>query len=167
MEDQLIEAYVSAEKTFFVTCPNCKNQRLLRLSDFPPDSPNPLTYACACGAPLKILLNYRKSLRKHVTLIGTFTVPSEPKKIERICEILDLSDQGMRIATDFFKTIAQGQLITVRIILDDPRRSKLDLPSIVRNVKQDHRRLLLGVQFENLNETQKQALGFYMMSLKG
>ncbi len=167
MEELLLQAHVSAEKTFFVTCPNCKNQRLFRLSDFPPDSPNPLAYRCPCDAPLKIMLNYRKTHRKHVKLVGTFTLPSEPKKIERFCEILDISDQGMRITTNFFPTATHGQLLNARIILDDPRRSKLDLPSVVRSIRHDNRLLRIGVQFENLGAAQKEALGFYMMRLKG
>jgi hypothetical protein len=167
MEEQLIQAFVTAEHTCFVTCPKCKAQKLLRLRELPPDSPNPLPYTCPCGAALKVTLNFRKSARKPVKLMGTFKVPSEPKQIERICEILDISDQGMRIAADFFKTISEGQLIHARILLDDPRRTKLDLPCLVRNLTRDNVRLLIGVHFENLDEAQKQALGFYMMSLKG
>jgi hypothetical protein len=166
MEELLVQAYVSTENTFCVTCPKCKHEKLLRLSDFPPKAPPPLTYPCACGVSWKIMLNYRKTPRKFVTLLGVFTVPSEPKKIERICEVLDLSDLGMRIRIDHCKTIAQGQLIHTRIILDDAQRSRLDLPCIVRSITPDHHRLMLGLQFEGLNEPQKQALGYYTMSRK-
>lgn len=167
MEALLVQAYVSTENTFCVTCPKCQAEKLLRLSDFPPDAPSPLTHTCACGVPLKIMLNYRKTPRKLVKLMGIFTVPSESKKIERFCEVLDISDLGMRIMIDYCKIISQGQLIHVRVILDDPQRSKLDLPGIVRSVKQDNRRLMLGLRFEGLNEPQKQALGYYTMGLKG
>jgi hypothetical protein len=166
MEELLVQAYVSTESTFCVTCPKCKHEKLLRLSDFPPNAPPPLTYPCVCGVAWKIMLNYRKTPRRFVTLLGVFTVPSEPKKVERLCEVLDISDLGMRIRIDSCKTIAQGQLIHTRIILDDAQRSRLDLPCIVRSITPDHRRLMLGLQFEGLNEAQQQALGYYTMSRK-
>ncbi len=166
MEELLVQTYVSTENTFCVTCPKCKDEKLLRLSDFPPDMPHPLAHTCACGVPLKIMLNYRKTPRKCVKLMGIFTVPSEPKKIERFCEVLDISDLGMRVMIDYCKTIAQGQLIHTRIILDDAQRSKLDLPCIVCSITPDNRRLMLGLRFEGLNEPQKQALGYYTMSQK-
>jgi hypothetical protein len=93
-------------------------------------------------------------------------VPSEPKKIERLCEVLDISDLGMRVMIDHSKTIAKGQLIHIRVILDDAQRSKLDLPGIVCSITPDSRRLMLGLRFEGLNEAQKQALGYYTMSLR-
>jgi hypothetical protein len=166
MEELLVQAYVSTENTFCVTCPKCKHEKLLRLSDFPPNAPPPLTYPCACGVSWKIMLNHRKTPRKFVRLTGVFTVPLEPKKIERICEVLDISDLGMRIRIDYCKTIVQGRLILTRIILDDAQRSRLDLPCVVCSIKPDHHRLMLGLRFEGLNEAQKQALGYYTMSLR-
>jgi hypothetical protein len=166
MGELIVQAYVSTEHTFCVTCPKCKREKLLRLSDFPPNATSPLPYPCACGVSLKIMLNYRKTPRKLVRLVGVFTVPSEPKKIERLCEVLDISDLGMRITIDYCKTIVQGRLIITRIILDDAQRSKLDLPCVVCSITPDNRRLMLGLRFEGLNESQKQALGYYTMSLK-
>ncbi len=166
MEELLVQTYVSTENTFCVTCPKCKHEKLLRLSDFPPNAPSPLTYPCACGVSWKIMLNYRKTPRKLVRLMGVFTVPLEPKKIERICEVLDISDLGMRIMIDYCKIIVQGRLILTRIILDDAQRSRLDLPCIVRSITPHDRRLMLGLQFEGLNEAQKQALGYYTMIRK-
>jgi len=166
MDELIVQAYVSAENTFCVTCPKCKREKLLRLSDFPQNASPPLAYPCACGVPLKIMLNYRKTPRKLVRLTGVFTVPSEPKKIERICEVLDISDLGMRVMVDHCKTIAKGQLVHTRVILDDAQRSKLDLPCIVCSITPDNRRLMLGLRFEGLNEAQKQALGYYTMSLR-
>jgi hypothetical protein len=166
MEELLVQTYVSTENTFCVTCPKCKHEKLLRLSDFPPNAPSPLTYPCACGVSWKIMLNYRKTPRKLVRLVGVFTVPLEPKKIERICEVLDISDLGMRIMIDYCKIIVQGRLILTRIILDDAQRSRLDLPCIVRSITPHDRRLMLGLQFEGLNEAQKQALGYYTMIRK-
>ncbi len=45
------------------------------------------------------MADQRKTPRKPVKLMGTITVPSEAKKIERVCEIHDISDQGMRVVT--------------------------------------------------------------------
>jgi hypothetical protein len=101
--------------------------------------------------------------------MGTFTVPSEPQSTERVCEVLDISDQGMlirgmRILTDYLKAISPGQLFTAKIVLDDPRRSKLELPCIVRNTREENRRIMIGAEFRGLDEAQRQVMTFYMMS---
>ncbi|SRR5712692_4728830 len=169
MVEQPLKANVTSQKTFYVVCPHCQGLKVCQLSELPPNPPNPFQYKCTCGVSSLVLLNYRKSLRKQVKLMGTFTVPSEPKSTERACEVLDISDQGMliqgmRILTDYLKAISPGQLITAKIVLDDPRRSKLELPCVVRNTRQDNRRVLIGAEFRALDESQRQVMQFYMMS---
>lgn len=164
MAEKPVQANVTAEKTFSVVCPHCHASKLCQVSDLPPNQPNPFPYACACGVSTPVTLNYRRFPRKRVKLMGTFTVPSEPKKIERICEILDLSDEGARIATDFVKTVAPGNLLVAKIRLDDPQRSKLEVPCIVRNIRRDNLRLMMGLEFVDVDDSQRHALKFYMMS---
>ena len=169
MAEQPLKANVTSQKTFYVVCPRCQGSKVCHLSELPPNPPNPFQYKCTCGVSSLVLLNYRKSLRKRVKLMGTFTVPSEPKSTERICEVLDISDQGMliqgmRILTDYLKAISPGQLFTAKIVLDDPRRSKLELPCVVRNTREDNRRIMIGAEFRGLDEAQRQVMQFYMMS---
>src|SRR5207244_992425 len=124
---------------------------------------NPYYHVCACGKPSLVLLNYRKSPRKPVKLVGSLTV--QPKKIERMCEVLDISEQGMRVVTDFFKDVTAGQRVNARVMLDDIRRSKVDLPCTVRNTRQDNLRLTIGVQFDDLDAS-KHVVKFYLMSVE-
>lgn len=161
-----LQANITAEKTFSVVCPHCQSSKLCQLSDLPPKHPNPYYYVCTCGKPSLVLLNYRRNPRKPVKLVGTITVPFDPKKIERICEILDISEQGMRVVTDFFKDVSPGQRLNARVMLDDRRRSKLDLPCIVRNTRQDNLRLTIGVQFDEMDESKQRGVEFYMMSVE-
>jgi len=169
MAEQRVQANVTSQKTFYVVCPHCQGSKLCQLSELPPNSPNPFQYKCTCGVSSLVLLNYRRSLRKQVKLMGTFAMASEPKSAERICDVLDISDQGMlirgmRILTDYMKAISPGQLFTAKVVLDDSRRSKLELPCIVRNTRQDHRHIMIGAEFMKLDESQQQVMRFYMMS---
>jgi len=108
----------------------------------------------------------RKTPRKPVKLMGTITVPAEDKKIERVCEIYDISDNGMRVVTDFFRTMRPGILFRATIILDDPQRSKLEVPCLVRNMRRDKLSLMMNTEFENLDESQLQAIKSYMMKVE-
>lgn len=166
MADQLIEANVATDKTYAVVCPHCHSSRLCQVKDLPLGAPNPYQYECTCGMSSLVMLNYRKTPRKPVKLMGTIIVPSEPKKIERVCEIHDISGQGMRVATDYFKTISLGTLFLAKIILDDPRRSKLEVPCLVRNMRQEKLHLMMNIEFVDLDESQRQAMKFYMMKVE-
>ena len=109
----------------------------------------------------------RKTPRKPVKLMGTITVPAEDKKIERVCEIYDISDQGMRVVTDYFRTISPGTLFRAKIILDDPQRSQLEVPCLVLNMRQDKLSLMMNTEFVNLDESQRQAIKkYYMMKVE-
>jgi c-di-GMP-binding flagellar brake protein YcgR len=108
-------------------------------------------------------LDYRRSYRKGVKLAGIFTVPSESKKIERTCTILDISATGMQIVTDYFKNISEGQPIDATIILDDKLRTRVELHCVVRHIIPDKARKQLRLEFVNLNPNQQQVLGSYLM----
>jgi c-di-GMP-binding flagellar brake protein YcgR len=92
-----------------------------------------------------------------------FTAPSESKKIERTCTVLDLSATGIQIVTDYFKTISEGQLIQATIILDDKWHTRLELPCVVLRIILDDARSRLRLEFTNLNAHQQQVLGSYLM----
>ena len=164
MTEQLIEAHLSSQKTFAVTCLHCNQLKIFKLSDLPPDIPNPFGYDCPCGAALKIMLDSRNTYRKNINLAGSFTVPSETKKIQRFFNTLDISATGMRIETDYVKTIAKGLILDATLILQDKQRTKLDLACVVQGIVPSPNRLILGLEFKNLNPYQQQALGAYLMA---
>jgi len=163
MAEQLIEVHLSPQKTFLVVCPHCNQSRIFNLKDLPQNSPNPFNYECRCGGFSSVLLNYRRSYRKRVNLAGMFTVPSESKKIQRICTILDISATGMQIVTDYFKPISEGQLIQATIILDDKWHTRLELPCVVLRISRENARSRLRLKFVNLSTHQQQILGSYLM----
>ncbi len=163
MAERLIEAHLSPQQTFLVVCPQCNQSKIFNLNDLPPNAPNPFKYECHCGASSNVLLNYRRSYRKRVNLAGIFTVPSESKKIERFCTVLDISATGMQIVTDYSKAISEGQPIHATIILDDKMRTRLELPCVVRRIIPDNARSRLRLEFMNLQAHQQQILGSYLM----
>jgi hypothetical protein len=163
MTEQLIEVYLSPQETFLVVCPHCNQSKIFKPDDLPPNSPNPFKYECPCGVSSNVLLNYRRTYRKDVKLAGSFTLPSESKKIERICTVLDISATGMQIVTDYFKNISEGQPIDATIIFDDKLRTRLELRCVVRHIIPDNARRRLRLEFVNLNPHQQQVLGAYLM----
>lgn len=163
MNELLVQTHLSAQQTFAVACPRCHHLEIFKLSDLPADFPNPYKYDCPCGAPLKVVLNHRKSYRKDVKLVGCFTVSSEARKIQRFFDVLDISTTGMQIATEEAKTIQKGQLLDATVVLHDKQRTKSDLACIVRRISPDQHRLILGLEFTSLNPYQQQVLGSYLM----
>ncbi len=163
MAEQPIVAYITHQRSFTVVCPHCAQPQVFKLDDIPQNSRNPFKYECPCGVCTNVLLNARRNYRKRVNLGGVFTVAFESKKIERLCTVLDISATGMRIATDSCRTIHQGQLLHAKVVLDNSLRSRLTLRGVVRGIIPDNVRLLLTLEFENLNPQEEEILRVYLM----
>ena len=163
MAEQPIVAYITSQRNFTVVCPHCAQPQIFKLDDIPQDSRHPFKYECPCGERTNVLLNARRNYRKRVNLVGVFSMPSESKKIERLCTVLDISATGMRIATDSFKAFYQGQLLQAKVVLDNSLRSRLALCCVVRGIIPDNARLLLTLEFEDVNPHEEEILRLYLM----
>ena len=164
MSEQIIQAPVSLpQKTFIVVCPACHQKKDFHLDDLPPDTHSPFAYECSCGRPYKVLLNYRKFIRKRVNLAGSFTLLTDLKKIPRPCTVLDISSGGMRLASEPIKNLQKGHEIHSTIILDDKARTKLELRATVKQIIPDKGRTIVCVEFSPLNPYQQEVLGFYFL----
>jgi hypothetical protein len=163
MAEQPIVTYITSQRSFTVVCPHCAQSQIFKLDDIPQDSRHPFQYECPCGERTNVLLNARRNYRKRVNLVGVFSMPSESKKIERLCTVLDISATGMRIATDSFKAFYQGQLLQAKVVLDNSLRSRLTLCCVVRGIIPDNVRLLLTLEFEDVNPNEEEILRVYLM----
>ena len=163
MAEQPIVTYITSQRNFTVICPHCAQSQVFKLDDIPQDSRHPFKYECPCGVHTNVLLNARRNYRKRVTLVGVFTMPSEAKKIERLCTVLDISATGMRIATDSCKAIYQGQPLHAKVVLDNSLRSRLTLRCAVRGIIPENARLLLTLEFEDVNPHEEEILRVYLM----
>ena len=164
MSEQIIQAPVHPQKkTFFVVCPECHQKKNFHLDDLPPNTANPFPYECVCGKPYKVLLNFRKFIRKKVNLVGSFTLFTDLKKIPRPCTVLDISSGGMRLASEPIKNLQLGHEIHSTIILDDKARTKLEMRATVKQIIPDKGRTIVCGEFFALNPHQQQVLGFYFL----
>jgi hypothetical protein len=163
MADNVLQLYVSDTNTFIVSCPYCPRSREFRVDELPPDLPNPFIYECPCGKPSSVLVNFRRTYRRSVNLQGSLTVDSDVRTFERSCTVLDISQTGMRLAVTSAKNLVEGQLVTIRVVLDDLQRTKLDPLCAIREIIPEKARFILGVEYVSPDPFLKEALGFYLM----
>ncbi len=163
MADKDIQIFVSDTNTFIVSCPYCPRSREFRVDELPPDLPNPFIYECPCGNPSSVLVNFRRTYRRSVHLQGSLTVASNVRTFDRSCTVLDISQTGMRLAVTSAKNLVEGELITVRVVLDDLQRTKLDPLCVIREIIPEKSRFILGVEYVSPDPFLKEALGFYLM----
>jgi hypothetical protein len=160
MADKVLQIFVSEKDTFIVSCPYCPRSREFRVEELPPDLPNPFLYECPCGNPSSILVNFRKTYRRSVNLQGSLMVDSAARSFERSCTVLNISQTGMRLAVTSAKNLVEGQLVTVRVVLDDLQRTKLEPLCAIRDIIPEKARFILGVEYVSPDPFLKEALGF-------
>ena len=164
MTEEVIQVHVSPQQRFTVQCHQCKHARTYQLEELGQNPKNPFPHACPCGKTSQVSINYRKAHRKEVSLIGSFVFTSDPRNFRRPCNVVDISQAGMRIGTELVKNVQKGDDLLVTFILNDKAKNKLELRCAVRQVFPDKKGgLILGLEFVNMNPHQLQFLGFYMM----
>ena len=152
----------SQSKTFLVKCDHCGATRELHLSDFALDADDPFQYACACGNTCRAVLSQPRALRKTVDLICSFKLVSDPGKVDRFADVIDISASGMRVRTDPIKNIAEGEALTVTILLDKKEKTKVELGGVTRRIIQEKPSLVLGIEFRALTDDQRRVLAHYL-----
>lgn len=162
MDENQISTDDSQSKTFLVKCDHCGATRELHLSDFALDDDDPFQYACACGNTCRAVLSQPRALRKPVDLICSFKLVSDSRKVDRFADTLDISASGMRIQTDPIKNIAEGEALTVTILLSKKEKTKVELCGVVRRIIEEKPRLVLGVEFQTLTDDQRRVLAPYV-----
>ena len=145
----VVEAFITNHSSFTLQCPHCQRIEDLKLSEISPTHPNPFDCHCPCGAHFTVrLVGFRAGHRKHVNLAASWVRASQSKHVRRLCAVLDLSFRGMRFTTDFTKDLAVGDDISVSLVLDDPARTKLELPARVKRVTRSRPHLTVAVEFQ-------------------
>jgi hypothetical protein len=162
MDETLPQPDESQSKTFLAMCERCGATKELHLSDFALDADDPFQYACACGNTCRAVLSQPRALRKTVDLICSFKLVSDSRKVDQFADVLDISASGMRIQTDPIKNIAEGEALTVTILLSKKEKTKVELCGVVRRIIEDKPRLVLGVEFQALTDDQRRVLAPYV-----
>ena len=162
MDETLPPPDESHSKTFLAQCDRCGATKELHLTDFALDADDPFQYTCACGNTCRAVLSQPRARRKTVDLICSFKLVSDSRKVDQFADVLDISASGMRIQTDPIKNIAEGEALTVTILLSKKEKTKVELCGAVRRIIEDKPRLVLGVEFQALTDDQRRVLAPYV-----
>ena len=162
MDETLPQPDESQSKTFLVKCDRCGAAKELHLSDFALDADDPFQYACACGNTCRAVLSQPRALRRTVDLICSFKRVSDSRKVDQFADVLDISASGMRIQADPIKNIAEGEALTVTILLSKKEKTKVELCGVVRRIIKEKPNLVLGVEFQALTDNQRRVLAPYV-----
>ncbi len=159
-----LQAYITQHRTYVIHCPKCNQAQAFRIADIPPDRPNPFPYHCACGTTSMVhLVGFRASERKRVNLEGSFVRVADSRNIQMICTILDISVKGLRLTTtEPVKNLSRAEILKISLVLDDRRRTHLDIFAKIRRVTPAKAHLTIAVEFLPLDHRHRAALESYL-----
>ncbi len=164
--EEILSAFIAKDGTYSISCTHCDLSKTFRLTDIPPDQPNPFPYDCACGRVWQIrLVGFRKGERKRVKLTAGVTRLSDPKKMRTMSTVEDISLTGMRLSTEPMKNLSSGEALKVMVILDRPRRTTLELQAKVRRLIRDKNHFSIAVEYQPLSPSQRDTLAGYLDAL--
>lgn len=148
MREQILEAYISHHRTYSISCLRCNRTQRFRTADIPPSRPNPFTHKCPCGVYWNVrLVGMRGGHRKLVTLAGSLVRATDPRKIRVFCTILNISRKGLWLSTEPIKNLTKGEVIQVSLVLDNKKRTRLELPGKIGRIGQAKNHWYLAVEF--------------------
>ena len=157
----IVNVHVTQAKTFLVRCPQCGHG-----SDVPAPATdakveNPFPFTCRCGRELSVLMNYRRRARKPVHLQGAVTFA--PSTTMEVCTVDDISVGGLSLSVYPPSAAGPGAKVVVKLVLNDPQKSRLTLAGVVRRVSRTGARIVCGVELGKLTDYESQVLSFYLM----
>ena len=119
------------------------------MRDLPASSLNPFPCECSCGAAFSVrLVGFRAAPRKAVNLAASFVSNSDRRSIKRLCAVGDLSVKGLRLTTDAITGPSVGEDVKISLVLDDNKRTKVEVAGTVRRVLSAKTQLTVGVEFQ-------------------
>jgi hypothetical protein len=163
-ERRPVQSYITTQRTYVIRCPHCNRSRQYRVSDIPPDRPNPFAYDCPfCAAPSFVdLVGFRAGLRRRVHLPVSFTLAGETPRLLRLGTVLDISLTGLRLMTEPIKQLARAEGLNLAVVLDDQARSRLKIAGSIRRVTQSGPSMLVAVHFQSLKPEYRYILDRYL-----
>ena len=161
---EIKKIYANEDEKGTLVCEKCGKTRVINLSDFK-NIGKPLKVKCSCSHFFFVSIEVRKFYRKSTHLSGEYIKVSRDasKGLEKgIMTVEDLSRTGIGFRTKTNHDIRVEDLLRVRFVLDDAKRSEVTQSAVVKRVSND----FVGaefVDFDMFNETNR-TLGFYLMT---
>ena len=157
----LVHVRVTPATAFVVRCPDCAHGTEFPASAARAKDEPPFEFTCLCGRQLRVRVDVRRTLRKRVNLTASVSFP--PASEAEVCTVDDLSLTGLGVSAYPPSAAIVGGRAVVRMVMNDPRRSRLVLKGVVRRLVKVGPRLVIGIEFDALPPDEAQALSFYFM----
>lgn len=175
--------YIGSDNKVVLTCPGCDKTKMIDVSHYlTSDGPVKLTYrfqcdTCKCGHSNcqecirekctlghvnTLLLERRKTNRKNLSLVGSFTMNgTDVLKVN----ILNISRKGVLIGCSSAFHFVTGWRGFIDFYLDDPNKTHIRKEALVERCASNNTAVLMFVE-ENVYSTMDKAIGFYLMNTK-
>jgi hypothetical protein len=148
------KVYVGPSGGTRIKCPHCETARHIKVSD--KFLHKVVGINCFCQHRFPVIFEKRSSYRKEVVLLGIYWNSSNEK---HYMTVTSLSNTGIGFETARKSQFKVGDVIRVRFMLDNSRRSRIDEMVEIKRVEGRK----VGAQFSRLGEYEKKAIGFYLM----
>ena len=156
--------YANEDGDGTLVCETCGKTRVINLSEFK-NIAKPLKVKCSCNHYFFVSIEVRKFYRKSTHLRGEYMkVSRDPAKgLEKgIMTVEDLSRTGIGFRTETKHDIRVEDLLRVRFVLDDAKRSEVNKSALVKRVSH----YFIGAEFIDFDRFDEphRTLGFYLMT---
>jgi hypothetical protein len=152
---QIQKVYIDTNSEGTITCPSCEKSKRANFAK-QRDLRDIFRVKCGCGCAFGIIIDQRKYYRKKLKTNGNYTVSETHESGSIIVE--DLSFTGIGFQTRRPHKLLPGDMIEVRFVLDDERKSEVCKQAVVRRIREQ----FVGAEFVN-DKAYDKALGFYLL----
>ena len=158
---EVVPVRATPGKAFVVRCPHCSHGTEFPGSAARATNEPPFEFTCLCGRQLRVQVDIRRTLRKRVQLTGAVTFP--PARESEVCTVEDLSLKGIGLSVYPPSAATVGEPAVLRMVMNDPRRSRMVLKGVVRRLVKSGPRLIIGIEFDALPPNEAEVLAFYFL----
>jgi len=153
---ETIKAFVRADNSVTITCPQCNMPKNAAVGAFK-DKSHYIKVKCQCSAVFRVHLDFRQHYRKSTELPGTYKCIKPAGMGGGIITVKDISLGGIGFETQGQHNISKGQVLVLNFELDDKKKTPLKKEVVVQSVNND----FIGCRFSD-NQLFEKALGFYL-----
>ena len=141
-----------------ITCPNCSNTRVVDVTKYR-GSKGPVKARCICGCVFDVSLkDLRRFYRKRTKLPGSYSRTDRNKT--GVITVKDLSFTGLRFDTEKDHDLEVDDIIGIRFMLNDAKKTELRRTVVVRNVRKHS----IGAEFSDSHGFDMELCYYLMLS---
>ena len=157
-DSKVSKTYIRPDNTFVLTCPHCGHQKIISVDSFKAHHKE-LNIKCVCKNIFKVILEFRKNVRKNALLRGTYINHSQNGSKGKLI-IQDISLSGIAFSCFEVKNFTVGDELSVKFNLEDEYQTEIEKEAIVRGV----RLRTIGCEFKEYEKLSGSKLGYYVMN---